>query len=485
MLKTFRNYTKIIVIIAIIALVGTGVAGYGALLSRPKTTVNANAAKYVAGVNNTKITHQEYNQIVQEQAQRIPQINSDQVVPFKLNVLNSVIDRELILQEAKNMGLKPDVKDENVEEFVDNILESNQMTEEELISYLQDQGSSLDELKKQIKEDMEKNDLINQTRENSYSNVSVSDEEVAKAYEKINPVVVVINNNDNKEEAEKAAQEAMAKIKEGTDIKEVVKEYSDLQYNDGDLGFIGHDNSYLPESITETAFELEKDQLSELIGTEKAFYIIKILDKKIAEGEEYEQAKADLKSQLLSDKQNKAFNNWLESVKAEADIEIYDFLLNGYKLLSEGKYDTAVEKLENAEQIYPIPMTYIYLARAYDSNDQEGKAVETFDNAVSNYPDDWQLHFNYGNYLAEKDDINKEKIIGLYDKASELAGEDFMAHYQLLMAYNQLEADDRVETEKSILEEMQKKYQEEQEKLQAENESAAEKTDEDSESINE
>lgn len=467
MISNLRNYSKIIIIIIAVAMVVTGgLYGYGRFLNQPSTGSNA-PSPYIAKVNGTNITQQDYYSVLRNQSAGITNFTRSQEVPFKLQVLNTMINRELLLQKAQDMGLKPDVSDEDVDNYVNDILENNDMTMGELENYLKEQKSTLKQLKRDLREGLKKNELIKQVREKSYDNVTVSEEEIINSYEKVHPQVIVKYFGDEKEKARSKIEEAMEKLKNGANFGDIAREYSDLAAsNKGDLGMIGHDNNYLPDSVTDQAFEMEKNKRSSIIEGEKAFYIIKVLDIKLAEGEDFKEVKKGIKEDILQKKQDRAFTSWLENLRAESDIVIEDPLLAGFKAKENGDFETAIAELKNAMESYPIPMTYIYLAQSYKENNQLDKAIETFKTAIEQYPEDWELHYNYAMIMANQEQPDQEKAISLLDKAAKFAEDDLMAHYQIYMGYTQLGAEDKAKAEMERVTEIQAELQKQQEELQ-------------------
>lgn len=364
MFSSLRNYSKIIIIIIAVAMVVTGaLMGFGSYMRND--TTSADMKPYIAKVNDTKIPHETYLAVLRNRAAQTSQLSSSQYLPFKSSILESMIEREVILQKAEEMGIESTVTEEDLEKTIQNILEQNEMTQEELIKKLSEQGYSFDKFKDDLKTDLDTNSIIQQTIEKSYDKVTVSEEEIKKAYEE--------------------------------------QEYE----------------------------------------------------------EEFTEVKDKIKDSLLNQKRNTAFQNWLESAKAEAEIEITDPSLNGFNALKEGNYDKAISELNKAIESNPYPSLYVYLAEAYEGKGEREDALNSYTTAVEQFPEDWELHYNYGNFLSKIEE--RDKAISQYDKASELAGENFMAHYQLYIAYNRLEAKDKAEKEMEILKEMQKKYQEQQE----------------------
>ena len=124
-------------------------------LSACKQTPPANVA---AEVNGHAITYAELDKIYQSQyPQPCEGSNEDQVMSNKLEVLNSLITNEIMLQRAEKLGLT--AVDADVE------AEFNKMkapyTKEEFDKQLAARHMTLDDLKAQIRRDLTVNKLIN------------------------------------------------------------------------------------------------------------------------------------------------------------------------------------------------------------------------------------------------------------------------------------------------------------------------------------
>ncbi|MFZ5481694.1 MAG: peptidylprolyl isomerase [Myxococcota bacterium] len=81
-----------------------------------------------------------------------------------------------------------------------------------------------------------------------------------------------------KEEARARAEEAVAKIKAGTDWAEVVRAYSDgpLKEDGGDLGWFGR-NQLAPQ-LDAAAFELAPGDVSGIVETPRGFHVMKRIE---------------------------------------------------------------------------------------------------------------------------------------------------------------------------------------------------------------
>ncbi|MFW6306460.1 MAG: SurA N-terminal domain-containing protein [Bacillota bacterium] len=456
MFSNLRNFSKIIIIIVAIAMVATGALMSFSFLQQTtsnRTPNNRTSAKNIAEVNGTNITEQQYFNVLRTQSEQVDKLTPSQEIPFKHNVLNAIIEHELVMQKAEEMGIEPNVTDQDVEEQIDEILSSNEMTEEEFVKYLSDNGNNLSQVKQQIRASLEEQSLIDQVQEETYNDVSVSEEEIINKYEKVELQVIIKNYSDDKDTARNSIEQALKELNDNKDFVEVANEYSDAKRVS--LGMIGHDNNSLPADIISRGFEMEVDEHSEIIEGQNAFYIINILSKKLAEGEEYQNSKEEIKNSILQEKQDEAYSNWLASVKENSQIKINDPVLKGYNALSNNDYETAVSQLEQGVESYPTPMTYVFLAQGYNGDGQTQEAQETFEKALEKYPDDWEVYYNYAVMMTDMEEVDKERAIGLLDKAASLSEDEFMVNYQLYSAYSQLGATEKAQEQINKISEIQ------------------------------
>ncbi len=126
--------------------------------------------------------------------------------------------------------------------------------------------------------------------------------------------------NEAKAEAKEKTEELLKQIKAGADFAELAKANSACPSaaKGGDLGSFGRGQMVPP--FEKAAFELETGQVSDIVETQFGYHIIKVTDHKDAETKTFEQVKDEIIQQLTQRKQRELAGQFIDSLKAEADI---------------------------------------------------------------------------------------------------------------------------------------------------------------------
>lgn len=234
-------------------------------------------AKVLATVNGKKITQQDYDAYTQENPQSL-QIGKERI-------LNELISRELVFQDALKKGLDKD---------------------KELLAKL---------------EAVRQNLILGAALEKATSSQAIKDEELKKVYDarlaefnvqefKARHILV-----KTKEEAEKIVTE----LDMGGDFAELAKKKSTgpTGKNGGDLGWFAP-QQMVPE-FSQAVSQLEKGKYTKSpVQTQFGWHVIKLEDTRSAVPPTFEQVKPQLKKVV---EQQRA-NEYLQSLKTKAKIEI-------------------------------------------------------------------------------------------------------------------------------------------------------------------
>jgi len=122
-------------------------------------------------------------------------------------------------------------------------------------------------------------------------------------------------------ETEEEAIDALKKLEEGIDFSVLAQEISIAASasKGGDIGFIS--KGTLNADIEDQLFILDSGDLSGIITTEKGFNIFKIIEKVSPYYLELDEVREEIKYQLLPQKQQQTFDQYLKDIEDRAAIE--------------------------------------------------------------------------------------------------------------------------------------------------------------------
>jgi parvulin-like peptidyl-prolyl isomerase len=209
-------------------------------------------------------------------------------------ILDQMIDQVLIEQAAAEAGITVS------EEEVNNTIESlkQEIGEEALLERVQNEGMTLEEMHAQLHREMVALKMMNYI----VGQVPLKAEHVQARH-------ILFAN-------EEEARQVLAQLRAGADFATFARTYSeDAGTRDlgGDLGYFPRGILTSPE-VEAVAFELQPGQISDVIQSSLGYHIIQVLDRK----PDMEIAPENLR--LL---QASARSQWLENLRAQADIQRY------------------------------------------------------------------------------------------------------------------------------------------------------------------
>jgi len=384
-----RDNSRIIVYIVVAAFViSGGFMGYGAYMSGGNNSAQqgTNPNEAIAEVNGEEISYQEYLNVMRNNAQRASQLSSTQLLNFRLNVLNSIIERKIILAQADEMGISAQVTKEDIDNSIQDILKNNNMTEEELRKNLEEQDYSMSDLRNDLRLNLQTQKTIQKTVEKSYEDVKVSEEELKEEYDK-----QAKNNEDiasfkNKKDEIK---QSLLEKKQNNEFKnwmEDLKESADIKIYDNSLKGVkalnnenfevainsfnkALDNSDTPTNYIYLAQAYEKDQKSD-----KSIETYETAIEKYPENWEirynYGQLMINLKNNEKAKKQLEKASEFATDSDFMAHYQIYQSFNNiGAEDKAQEEMDKIIEIQQNMNQNSQNPNT---------ETEQENETKENF-----------------------------------------------------------------------------------------------------------
>ncbi len=250
--------------------------------------------KVLAEVNGKAITVGDFNA---EMENLPPYVRPMAQTPDgKKELLNRMIVRELVLEQAKKDGID---KSKEV-------------------------AARLEEVKKLV--------IVEAyVRKKIEGDIKVSDDEMKKFYdqnkdkfksgEQVRASHILVKS-------EKEAQDVLAQLKKGASFEDLAKKYSKdaSAVKGGDLGWFPR-GAMVP-AFEKAAFSLKEGEISDIVQTPFGFHIIKVTGKRPAGVRTFDEVKDQIRAALMPAKQQEALQQLQDNLKKNAKISVKEDVLN-------------------------------------------------------------------------------------------------------------------------------------------------------------
>jgi peptidyl-prolyl cis-trans isomerase SurA len=204
---------------------------------------------------------------------------------------------------------------------------------QQLKTTLEQQGVTWEEYRKEIGEQIRRNQAIMQIIR---PEVNVSDKEIKEYYEnhpddffkpaqaKIEQIFFPVPNQATPEK-EKAilqcAEESLKKIISGENFQNVAMETNLPDYSPScDVGI--YKKGELVGSIDQQAFALTPGELSNIIKTSKGYCIIRVIERSSEQTEKIEETRQAISNFLMQQKMETKIQEWMKKIRTNAYIDI-------------------------------------------------------------------------------------------------------------------------------------------------------------------
>ncbi len=254
-------------------------------------------------------------------------VNGDQVMVDELfdllyaqggsEILDQLITRQLIIQEAGRLGIV--VSEDDVDAEIDKIIEEGFTgSEEEFLMILAQYGVALEAFREDARLNLLARAIAMEQTEFTEEQGRDFFEENRQLYEQQEEVearhILV--------ETEAEAEEVAELLDEGEDFVELAREYSTDQSNKDDGGYLGFfGRGRMVEPFEEAAFSLSPGEYSDPVETEFGFHIIEVLDRKDQEEVQYEDVSEQVMEALADEQVSIVINELIPELYEQADIE--------------------------------------------------------------------------------------------------------------------------------------------------------------------
>ncbi len=278
-----------------------------------------------AKVNGDEITIDELNAQVDQLKKQYPQMfegadGEGRLIDFKQRLLDNLISAKLVQQAAEDKGIK--ISDSDVQKQIDQ-LKAGFKDDAQFQEALKSAGMSADGLKKQIREQLLTQKLI----ESLQSNEKASEADIAGYYEKnkqqfYQEAAKRASHILFKPEDKKTAEKVLAEVNGGGDFAALAKQYSvdtATASKGGDLGWPS--TPYVPE-FQAALDKLKKGQTSALVQTPYGWHIIRVTDTRPATQQTLAEVKTQIEQIILQQRKADAYQKFIEGLRKDAKIEI-------------------------------------------------------------------------------------------------------------------------------------------------------------------
>ena len=288
----------------------------------------------VAVVNGTIITRGELDQELQVVSQRLGRggkaLGKAQLSQLEPQVLENLIGRELLFQEARDAGIR--IKEETVKEQLGK-LKKRFPDDAAFTKAMGQMHLSENDVRQQIRRGM----TIQRWIDGKFARtISVQEKEIKEYYdanprmfqqpEEVRASHILIKVDQNADEktklkARKDLEEIQKKLLQGQDFAKLAREYSQgpSATKGGDLGFFRRGQMVAP--FEKAAFALKPGNVSDIVVTRFGYHLIKVTDRKPGKTFSYAEVKEKLGKFLKDRKVGKAIGAHVEELKKGAKVE--------------------------------------------------------------------------------------------------------------------------------------------------------------------
>jgi peptidyl-prolyl cis-trans isomerase SurA len=244
--------------------------------------------------------------------------------------LEQLIDRQLILHEFETAGYN--LPDSVIDEIVDERIRTQFGGRAALTKTLAAQGITYEKFREQARERF----IVEQMRiKNVSSEIMVSPHKMEVYYndhkaeyhveDQVKLRMIVLNKpagGDSAQEKE-LAEEVLAKIKAGAAFTNMASLYSQgsQRGQGGDWGWV--ERSVLRKELADVAFSLKPGDLSDVIDTPGAFYIMQVEETKPAHYKPLSEMRDEIERILLDQERTRLEDQWISRLKKKTFVRYF------------------------------------------------------------------------------------------------------------------------------------------------------------------
>ncbi|WP_047861560.1 peptidylprolyl isomerase [Archangium gephyra] len=319
--RTFARATPLLAALAL----AVGLAGCN---KKDKEDPDANVVATVNGeVLSRADFEQELGRELASSANESGQHTPEDVEPYKRALLETLISRMVLLQEARthNVTVSPEEVDRGVLRLSSDYPAGN-------FNDVLAQGQlSMAELKAREAARLTIEKLFTN---HVYTRVAVTEEELRAYYaahetefsepEQVRAAQIVVKGIDD-------ARKVQAQLKSGKKFADLARKYSlsaDAKVG-GDLGFFPR--GQMPPAFDQVVFYLSPGQVSDVVETEYGYHLFRVLEKKSGRKLEFTEVREQVETKLLAQRRAEAQETYEKELRTKAQVWVNEATLQAIR----------------------------------------------------------------------------------------------------------------------------------------------------------
>lgn len=332
-----RNLLSMVWLAGFVAL--SWAPGAGAQAQSEPQSKETLVEEIVARVNNQIITLSDYEKAAQGLAEEVRQ-DCQNCTPDQLqaevkdrqkNLLRDMIDQQLLIERAKDMGI--DVEADLVKRLDEVRKENNLATMDDLEKAVEKQGIVWEDYKQQMRNGLLTQKVIQQE---VGGRMDIGPDEIKKYYDAHKQDFVraeqvdlseILLNTDGKTPEEISAIKTKAddlhkRVVNGDDFAELAKRHSDgsTAQDGGELGLYERDQ--LAPQLADAVFKLERNGVTDVIQTRTGFEILKVNEHYQAGLQPLDKVSEQITNIIYKQKMDPAMRSYLAELREESYVTV-------------------------------------------------------------------------------------------------------------------------------------------------------------------
>lgn len=281
-----------------------------------------------AVVNDTVITYAQVEDYAAPEIESLRRQYADQPDVFeqKLNAtlddaLKILVDNQLILHDFQTEGYKP-LPDSFVDQLVQDNIRDHYGDRVTLMKTLQARNETYEKFRDDIRDQyiiaaMRNKNISQEIVISPYKieNYYLAHQDDFKVENEVKLRMIVINKSSpDDQDARRMADEILAELKKGASFAQMASVYSQgsQRSQNGEWGWIEH--SVLRKELADVVFKLKAGQMSDVVETPDACYIMLVEDTRPAHVKPLSDVRDDIEKTLRAQEQTAVEKQWIDSL---------------------------------------------------------------------------------------------------------------------------------------------------------------------------